>query len=807
MRHLKSNENNTTINSTNKNSLNHKNKLEIESDIEKRTNIIKNTLAKNLPNPQDSEIVDIIKYFSHSKVFSDLYTHFRDNTDLLIKPFLKISINFLQCYTLNNHFIKSNFQIFQELILNLLPYTFEIHQTEITELIYEICKLFCKENKYYLLYQINKNTTSIKNNEVYGINNMGELIYSCLINLLKNDHMHKNTEIKKQIRKSFIICFQYSEIYNSEFFNKSYFAEIIIERLCIYFEMMPNYFDIFEDKTLDIAYNIQQSFPLLLVEFLEFRDFIQFFSKLYDTIRSKVLTEQIKTLFFNWFLLEEVQPHLLTQDIKEFRTNLQYLIFMMMKISSSELVFVIYFFVFGFPESLTNFKLKKSGFEGLKKLKEIENQYNKEFSHNYKKSHLIENTNLIPTIKMKSFSQYTFFDKEGEIYKRATELSQSHRNSNITNSKITNQPSNSNNLNYDNKSDNFDLDLNKDTTLYKLINEKIELNTSIGANFNFGLKKNSTQNLSIDNSTKRSSINPPKEYDTSKFNYLIHDYIGISFAIISKMKLKNNFTDIVCLRFFELILEKFPFISIQRIILPFCESVVDKHKIISSKLNAKYPNDLSEFISFIEIVDGNKFSSQSIINYLNYDISNSVSIYIKNDIDFYLYYHSIREDKEQLNFIDQQILESEQLLRESLLEAMEGRKKKAYKNSLYANSNNNSNNNLNALNNFNHSNNRSTFSDLNSSKNNLLKVKGLGRNSTYNKENILSNYLLSKNKGGERNLYSNSYLCRVYDDEVEGVEDELNNIYIGVLKNIVEQFTSFFYNKSVKNIFLSVSIF
>ena len=46
-------------------------------------------------------------------------------------------------------------------------------------------------------------------------------------------------------------------------------------------------------------------------------------------------------------------------------------------------------------------------------------------------------------------------------------------------------------------------------------------------------------------------------------------------------------------------------------------------------------------------------------------------------------------------------------------------------------------------------------------------------------------------------------LCyKIFNDEAEVVEDELNNIYIDIMKNVLQKFTNFLNNKPIENLFL-----
>jgi hypothetical protein len=123
--------------------------------------------------------------------------------------------------------------------------------------------------------------------------------------------------------------------------------------------MIPNYIDLAEDnRTLEVGYNIRKTFPILWNVYLEFRDYIYFFNKVCNTIRSFKLIEKLKVILFNNFLLKLVQENILNPDLKISRTHLQYFLFIFKSIKHIEIITLLYNFMFGFADSATTCKYR-----------------------------------------------------------------------------------------------------------------------------------------------------------------------------------------------------------------------------------------------------------------------------------------------------------------------------------------------------------------------------------------------------------------------------------------------------------------
>ena len=133
--------------------------------------------------------------------------------------------------------------------------------------------------------------------------------------------------------------------------------------------MLPEYFDIseeLEDSTIEVAPNLKRTFPVLLNTYLEFRDFIYFYNKICNTIRSFALKEKMKIYLFNKFLVENLQERLLSKNIKIFRTNLQYFIFILKTIKHIEFVMLIFNFLFGFNDRTSRMEYTNKTINSLK---------------------------------------------------------------------------------------------------------------------------------------------------------------------------------------------------------------------------------------------------------------------------------------------------------------------------------------------------------------------------------------------------------------------------------------------------------
>ncbi len=186
------------------------------------------------------------------------------------------------------------------------------------------------------------------------------IIFSSLMNLLEVDHLIKTFEYKKYIRRSLIVHLSFDLFINSSYFqNKATFVEILINKLCNYYQMLPTSFD-FESKTrtLEAGCNIHLNFHVLCPLYFEFTDYATFLNKITNCFTNENIKKKLKHYFFNKFLIKNVQPYLLSEDPKVSRSHFQYLVSFLHISKNSSMEDVIIDFLFGFSESKIARKFK-----------------------------------------------------------------------------------------------------------------------------------------------------------------------------------------------------------------------------------------------------------------------------------------------------------------------------------------------------------------------------------------------------------------------------------------------------------------
>ena len=202
------------------------------------------------------------------------------------------------------------------------------------------------------------------------------IIFSSLMNLLEIDFQIKTFEYKKYIRRSLIVHLSFDLFINSSYFqNKSTFVEILINKLCNLYQMLPTRFD-FESctRTLEAGCNIHLNFHVLCPLYFEFTDYTTFLNKITNCFTNETIKEKLKHYFFNKFLIKNVQPLLLSNDPKISRTHFQYLVSFLHIIKNSTLEDTIIDFLFGFSESKI---ARKFNFDEKKKEEKKEKEEDK----------------------------------------------------------------------------------------------------------------------------------------------------------------------------------------------------------------------------------------------------------------------------------------------------------------------------------------------------------------------------------------------------------------------------------------------
>lgn len=200
------------------------------------------------------------------------------------------------------------------------------------------------------------------------------IIFSSLMNLLEIDHLIKTFEYKKYIRRSLIVHLSFDRFIGTSYFqNKSTFVEILVNKLCNYYQMLPTSFD-FESstRTLEAGCNIHLNFHVLCPLYFEFTDYTTFLNKITNCFTNENIKQKLKHYFFNQYLIKNVQPLLLSDDPKVSRTHFQYMVSFLHIIKNAAMEDVIIDFLFGFNESKIE---KKFSGDGKKKEKTEKEKY------------------------------------------------------------------------------------------------------------------------------------------------------------------------------------------------------------------------------------------------------------------------------------------------------------------------------------------------------------------------------------------------------------------------------------------------
>ena len=179
-------------------------------------------------------------------------------------------------------------------------------------------------------------------------------IFSSLLKLLEIEQNINNYTYKKYIRRSLIVSLSFDDINKDDYlFNNSFVVEILINKLCYYYKILPKSFDIDKNsKTLDPNLNISINNNNSKALYPKYKDYIIFLNKIINCFTDEKIKNKIKNHFFNKFLVENVMPNLLKENIKIIRTNLQYLI-TLLNLSKNNAIIInaISYFLFGITDS------------------------------------------------------------------------------------------------------------------------------------------------------------------------------------------------------------------------------------------------------------------------------------------------------------------------------------------------------------------------------------------------------------------------------------------------------------------------
>ena len=311
--------------------------------------------GKNIPNDES-----FLVFIDKNKVLSIITSNILKCTQN-ISLFLEYTSYFLRLLKYNEYLMsdeKLNKEIFK-VILNLSQDLDNngkdfLYKNEFSLFLNCVTRLILNYPKLIKNYKIKKvNPYTHKEYEEY-------IIFSSLMNLLEIDNVIKTFEYKKYIRRSLIVHLSFDLFINSSYFqNKSTFVEILINKLCNYYQMLPTRFD-FEEatRTLEAGCNIHLNFHVLCPLYFEFTDYTTFLNKIANCFTNENIKTKLKHYFFNHFLIRNVQPLLLSEDPKTSRTHFQYLVSFLHIIKNSTMEDVIIDFLFGFSESKIARKFK-----------------------------------------------------------------------------------------------------------------------------------------------------------------------------------------------------------------------------------------------------------------------------------------------------------------------------------------------------------------------------------------------------------------------------------------------------------------
>ena len=312
--------------------------------------------SKNKDIPEEE---NFLLFLDQNKVLPIITSHIlksRQNMSM----FLEYTSYFLRLLKYNEYLMsdeKLNKEIFK-VILNLSQQLDNegkdfAYKNEYALFLNCVTRLLLNYPKLIHYYKIRKlNPFTHKEYEEY-------IIFSSLMNLLEIDHLIKTFEYKKYIRRSLIVHLSFDLFIDSSYFqNKAIFVEILVNKLCNYYQMLPTSFD-FESatRTLEVGCNIHLNFHVLCPLYFEFTDYTTFLNKITNCFTKESVKRKLKHYFFNQFLIKNVQPFLLSENAKVSRTHFQYLVSFLHIIKNSAMEDVIIDFLFGFSESKITRKL------------------------------------------------------------------------------------------------------------------------------------------------------------------------------------------------------------------------------------------------------------------------------------------------------------------------------------------------------------------------------------------------------------------------------------------------------------------
>ena len=336
--------------------------LEISKDVQKKDLIIKycDLLSKyinyelkdNKLNLKKSDCL-VLNYFKKNIVVEKI-TNFiitcPDNREI----FILYSSHFLNLLKYKEEFIKDNkllkksifkaiIHLFEELKKNKIKFKLK---NEFSLFLNVVTRILLNYPDFIPFFKVRKEN-------IYTHNQYDDyFIFSSLLALIEIDDTIQELEYKKYIRRSLIVYLSFDEITNSYYLQKKIiFVEMIINKLCNYYQMLPDSFEFAKTTgTLEVGCNLHYNFQSLCPKYFDFVDYISFLNKISNCLSGNI-KQKFKYYFFNKFLINTVQSFILSPNLKISRTHFQYIVTILYFSKSEIIVDDITYFLFGFKET------------------------------------------------------------------------------------------------------------------------------------------------------------------------------------------------------------------------------------------------------------------------------------------------------------------------------------------------------------------------------------------------------------------------------------------------------------------------
>ena len=303
-----------------------------------------------------------ITYIKDNNILNQLTNLILNNPELrpILLEYLSSLLNQLKYLT---YIFENNDDLFislQNLVINLKK---EFEQKSYKFLLKnEFANLLNSLTRILLTYPSMLSYFIIKSQKFYlNIEYDDFIIFSSLLKLLQLDQMINNYNIKKNIRRSLIVFLSFDDINKNDYLlNDSFIVEILVDKLCSYYQMLPSFFDINQNaKSLEpyanLDYNCFRSI------YFDYKDYITFLDKIISCFINIKIKMRFQNYFFNKFLIENVLTNILSHNLKIFRTHLQYLTTLLKSSKNSKIIVdILSYFLLGLNELNENIDNKNN---------------------------------------------------------------------------------------------------------------------------------------------------------------------------------------------------------------------------------------------------------------------------------------------------------------------------------------------------------------------------------------------------------------------------------------------------------------